>query len=143
MLKPLNTATSYIIKDISWCVFKKVIKWLTLSLCFLPFHWLLGATRPNLVGMNMLNHIWQFPFTNWHKGKMPYTFWLWEYLPMGIFLCTVYTRQNKDDWFLIEKSTTSCTNTKPNLKLILTTKVLVKFEPISMEILIGAKLQRN
>ena len=31
-------------------------------------------------------YIWQFSCTNCHIGKMPYTFWLWQFSPMGIFL---------------------------------------------------------
>ena len=31
-------------------------------------------------------YIWQFSYINCHIGKMPYTFWLWQFSPMGIFL---------------------------------------------------------
>ena len=32
--------------------------------------------------------IWKLSFTNCHIGKMPYTFWLWQFSHMGIFLFT-------------------------------------------------------
>ena len=57
----------------------------TLTFKSLSSLWDLGKCKER-VCIDGSKYIWQFSCTNCHIGKMPYTFWLWQFSPMGIFL---------------------------------------------------------
>ena len=60
--------------------------------------------------------MWQISCRNCHVGKMPYTFWLWQFPPLGIFLGIISgkgknQKENQDGNSLPIRFTTSLPQT--------------------------------